>query len=178
MPQFIDDSTFGDYFTDFEHTAWRLETRRGYASDRAVEKYARFVAGEPLPDDSNRPWGTNIRVQTGLGKRVERVRVVDRPPTQGQLFLLAAAASNNAAGEDIRNMWRPRAEALALPTEDFWLFDSRRALLLHFDDEDEYLGSELIEDPAHIVRYCRFRDAAWHHATRREGFLAEVASLV
>ncbi|MEW1724068.1 DUF6879 family protein [Streptomyces sp. NPDC093109] len=177
MPQFIDDATFGDYFTGFEHTAWRLETRRGYASDRAGEKYACFVAGEPLPDNSDRPWAANIRVQTSLGKRVERVRLVDRPPTQGQLFLLAAAAGNNAAGEDIRNMWRPRAEALALPADDFWLFDSRRALLLHFDDEDEYLGSELIEDPARIVRYCRFRDAAWHYATRREEFLAEVASL-
>ncbi|MFJ2438915.1 MULTISPECIES: DUF6879 family protein [unclassified Streptomyces] len=176
MPKFIDDTAFADYFTEFEHTAWRLETRRGYASDRAGAKYARFLARETLPDDSDRPRGANIRVQTGLGKRVERVRIVDRPPTQGQLFLLAAAATNNAAGEDIRNLWRPRAEALGLPEEDFWLFDSRRALLLHFDDEDEYLGSELVEDPAHIVRYCRIRDAAWHHALRREDFLSEVAS--
>jgi hypothetical protein len=86
--------------------------------------------------------------------------------------------SNNAAGEDIRNLWRADAEKLGLPAEDFWLFDSRRALLLHFGDEDDYLGAELIEDPARIVRFCQVRDAAWHYAIRREEALAQVTSTV
>jgi hypothetical protein len=37
----------------FEHVAWRLETRRGYASDRAGEKYRRYVETEEIPDDSH-----------------------------------------------------------------------------------------------------------------------------
>lgn len=176
MTEFIDDTTFGSYFTDFEHTAWRLETRRGYASDRASEKYARFRAGEELPDDSARPWCVNVRDQTSLGKRIERVRVVDQPPTPEQLFLLAGAATNNAAGEDIRNLWRTDADKLQLPAQDVWVFDSRRALLLHFDDQDGYLGAELVEDPVRIVRCCQIRDAAWHHAIPRDQFLSQVAS--
>lgn len=178
MPVFIDDDTFGGYFTDFEHTAWRLETRRGYASDRESAKYARYLADKQVPDDGGRPWCTNVRAQVGQGKRIERVRIVDRPPTLEQLFLLAAAESNNAAGEDIRNLWRTDAEKFQLPQEDVWLFDSRRALLLHFDDEDGYLGAELIDDPARIVRYCQIRDAAWHHAIQREMFVSQVASAV
>ncbi|MFF5004116.1 DUF6879 family protein [Streptomyces phaeochromogenes] len=178
MPEFIDDTTFGAYFEEFEHTAWRLETRCGYASDRAGDKYRQYLVTGEVPDDSHRPWCANIRAQTAQGKRIERVRIVDTPPTSEQLFLLAAAASNNAAGEDIRNLWRMDAGKAGLPSEDFWLFDSRRALALHFDDEDEYLGAELVENPTRIVRFCQIRDAAWHYAIRREEFVAQVASTV
>lgn len=177
MPQFIDDATFGDYFRTFAHTAWRLETRTGYASDRAGERYARFLRGEPLAAKSS-DWDANVRAQTRDGKRIERVRLVDDPPTDEQRFLLASAVANIAAGEDIRNMRRADADGLGLPAEDFWLFDSRRALLLHFNDGDDYLGAELIEDPARIVRYCQIRDAAWHHALRRKDFIEQVRSPV
>uniref|UniRef100_A0AAU2V9K1 DUF6879 domain-containing protein n=1 Tax=Streptomyces sp. NBC_00003 TaxID=2903608 RepID=A0AAU2V9K1_9ACTN len=176
MPQFIDDATFGDYFHAFEHTAWRLETRRGYASDRRSPRWARWQSGEDISLYSGSAWRDNISAQVAAGKRFERVRLVDEPPTEGQLFLLASAVGNNAAGEDIRNLWRSEAQKLKLPAEDFWLFDSRLALLLHFDDADEYVGAELVEDPVRIVRYCQVRDAAWHHAIRRDDFAARVAS--
>ncbi|MEU8983050.1 DUF6879 family protein [Streptomyces sp. NPDC058251] len=178
MPQFIDDDTFGSYFEEFEHSAWRLESRRGYGSDRAGEKYRRYLETGDVPDDSKRPWCVNVRAQTAQGKRIERVRIVDNPPTWEQRFLLAAAAINNAAGEDIRNLWRTDADKAGLPAEDFWLFDSSRALVLHFDDADEYLGAELVEDPDRIARFCQIRDAAWHYAIRREEFAAQVASTV
>ncbi|MEU7048060.1 DUF6879 family protein [Streptomyces eurythermus] len=176
MPQFISDDTFGSYFETFEHTAWRLETRRGYGSDRAGERYRQFLATGTVPTDLHRPWCVNVSAQTAQGKRIERVRIVDEPPTSEQLFLLASAATNNQAGEDIRNLWRADAEKLRLPTVDFWLFDSRRALVLHFTDSDEYLGAELVADPARIVGFCQIRDAAWHYAIPREEFVVQVAS--
>lgn len=178
MPEFIDDATFGNYFEEFEHTAWRLETRRGYASDRSSQKWQRFLKGEDISSDPSSAWRANVRAQVACGKRIERVRIVDSPPTEEQLFLLASAAGNNAAGEDIRSLWRADAEKLRLPAEDFWLLDSRQALVLHFDEGDGYLGSELVSDPARIVAFCQARDAAWHHAIRREDFAAQVASTV
>ncbi|WP_019548150.1 DUF6879 family protein [Streptomyces sulphureus] len=173
MPDFIDDSTFGEYFENFAHTAWRLETRRGYASDREGERYQLFLAGR-LPLDTTRPWCINVQKQTAQGKRFERVRVVDDPPTEEQRFLFEGAASNNQAGEDIRNMWRSDAERAGLPAEDFWLFDSRFALRMHFDAADEYLGADLVEDPAEVLRYCQIRDAAWHFAVSRDAFRAHI----
>ncbi|AEY90759.1 hypothetical protein SHJG_5491 [Streptomyces hygroscopicus subsp. jinggangensis 5008] len=178
MPDFIDDDTFGSYFETFEHTAWRLETRRGYGSDRASERYRQFVETGTVAKDVHRPWCANVTAQAAQGKRIERVRIVDHPPTPEQLFLLASAASNNEAGEDIRNLWRADAEKLRLPAVDFWLFDSRLALVLHFDSDDEYLGAELVDDPVRIVQFCQIRDAAWHYAISREEFAAQVASTV
>lgn len=176
MPEFIDDSTFGTYFETFQRTAWRLETRRGYASDRQSPNWARWKAGENVSHDPGSAWHENVQRQTAAGKRFERIRLVDDPPTDGQLFLLARAPINEAAGEDIRNLWRAGAERLRLPAVDFWLFDDHHALVLQFDDADTYLGAERVDDPERIAEFCRFRDTAWPHAIRRADFAPQVAS--
>jgi hypothetical protein len=37
VPRLIDLDAFGKLFTTFKHTAWRLETRRRYASDEGTD---------------------------------------------------------------------------------------------------------------------------------------------
>ncbi|MET9255689.1 DUF6879 family protein [Streptomyces sp. NPDC003717] len=175
----IDLEEFGGLFGTFEHTAWRLETRRRYASDETNDRWRQFVeTGEVGADWANalevRPFRDAIRAQTQQGKRVERVRIVDQPATLGQRYLLNSAKWNIGFGEDIRNLWRADAERLRLPAEDFWLFDSRLIALLRFDDDDQLTHVDLITEPAEVVRCCVVRDAAWHHAVTRDQFLAEM----
>ena len=165
-------------FRDFKHTAWRLETRRGYASDRNSPKWARFLAGEDIARDPDNAWRENVREQTAQGKRFERVRLVDEPLTQGQEFLLASALSNVVAGEDIRNLTRARAQELRLPDRDFWLFDSKILARFAFDDDDTTLGVYVTEDPTEVLAACQARDSAWHHAVRTEEFARRVRSTV
>ena len=172
----IDLDSFGRLFTQFEHTAWRLETRRRYASDEATDTYAQFIRGESVDwDETDSEWCANRREQTALGKRIERVRIVDNPPTTGQLYLLDNARRNSSVGERIMNLRRAEADRLNLPAEDFWLFDSRMVALLVFDDADDLTGVELITEPAEVVRYCMVRDAAMHHAVPYEEFAAGLA---
>jgi hypothetical protein len=170
--------SISNLFPDFKHSAWRLETRRDYASDRNSPKWPRFLAGEDIAHDPGNAWRENVRAQTALGKRFERVRLVDQPPTQGQEFLLASAPSNVAAGEDIRNLTRAQAQELRLPNYDFWLFDSKILARFAFDDEDTTLGVYVTEDPAEVLAACQARDAAWHHAVRTEEFAGRVRSTV
>ncbi|CAL9443924.1 DUF6879 family protein [Streptomyces sp. enrichment culture] len=172
----IDLAEFGKLFETFEHTAWRLETRRRYASDETADTYAQFVAGNPVEWDYHDAWSKKVRAQTSQGKRFERVRLVDNPPTTGQLYLLDNAKRNCAVGEDIRSLWREEADRLRLPAEDFWLFDSRYAALLMFDDDDNLLGAEIITEPAAVNRYAQIRDAAWHHAVKYDEFAAGLAT--
>ncbi|TQJ52628.1 DUF6879 family protein [Streptomyces sp. SLBN-115] len=172
----IDLDRFGRLFTQFEHTAWRLETRRRYASDEATDTYAQFIGGESVDwDETDSEWCANRREQSALGKRIERVRIVDNPPTTGQLYLLDNARRNSSVGESIMNLWRADADRLNLPSEDFWLFDSRMVALLEFDDADNLAGVELITEPAEVVRYSMVRDAAMHHAIPYEEFAAGLA---
>ncbi|MCZ0979406.1 hypothetical protein O1L60_10655 [Streptomyces diastatochromogenes] len=169
VPQWIGFDEFDGMFTSLKHSAWRLETRRRYAWDEQQDTYRQFAAGEPVEWDLDDPWCRERREQTALSKRFERVRVVDEPPTPGQLYLADNARRNRAAGEDIRTLTRAQADELRLPAEDFWIFDSRVVALLHFNEADEMTGVELITNPVEVLRYCQFREAAWHHAVPSDG---------
>ncbi|MFE4058283.1 DUF6879 family protein [Streptomyces sp. NPDC059096] len=176
VQKLIDPEEFGRLFETFEHSAWHLETRRSYASDREDPGYAEFLATGAAPWDLDSEWCVNIRRQTADGKYVGRVRVVDNPPTEGQLFLLDYAKCNAATGEDVRNLWREDAERHRLPAEDFWIFDSRWVAVLRFDAEDAFQDVEVITEPAEVLRYCQVRDAAVHGSVPYDEFAAQLAA--
>ncbi|MFJ6519218.1 DUF6879 family protein [Streptomyces filamentosus] len=169
-------SEIGGLFTDFEHTAWRLETRRGYATDRNSPKWERWKAGTDVSAEPPNAWRENVRKQVAAGKRFERVRLVDEPPTEGQEFLLLTGLGNVASGEDIRNLTRAEVERLRLPSYDFWLFDSRTLVRFVFDEDDTTLGVVVSEDPAEVAAACQVRDAAWHHAVPTADYAKRVRS--
>ncbi|WP_037870311.1 DUF6879 family protein [Streptomyces sp. SPB074] len=164
VPQWISFEDFGGMFAKVKHSAWRLETRRRYAEDEATDTYAQFLAEGRVSWDLDDPWCVNRREQAALGKRFERVRVLDEPATEGQRYLLDNARRNTAVGERIHVLSRSRAVELDLPAEDFWLFDGRVVALLHFDAEDNMTGVELITNPVEVVRYAQVREAAEHFA--------------
>ncbi|MFD8782281.1 DUF6879 family protein [Kitasatospora sp. NPDC059599] len=175
-PKLIDLDEFENLFETFQYTTYRLETRRRYRSDEVSETYRQFTAGL-VPDwDLESPWCRSRREQSALGKRFERVRIMDNPPTVGQRYLLNNSERNGMVGEDIRYLWRADADRLGLPAEDAWLFDSRFIALLHFDADDNLTHVELITDPVRVARACQERDAAWHFAIPHHEFRAQVPS--
>ncbi|MFF4423930.1 DUF6879 family protein [Streptomyces sp. NPDC001549] len=176
VPRIIDLDAFGRLFENFEHTAWRLETRRRYASDEATDTYAQFLRGESPSWDMETAWSTTIRQKASGGATVGRVRVVDSHPTPGQRYLMAHTEKNIALGEEIRNLWRADAERLRLPTEDFWIFDSRLVAVLNFDEGDNLLDVELVTEPVEVNRCAQVRDTAWHYAVSCGTFAAALAA--
>nr|WP_098892285.1 DUF6879 family protein [Streptomyces sp. or3] len=176
MPDVVPAARILDFFrAGFEHTAWRLETRREYAADQGSEEYQQFLQGVAPPLDDGGPWFTNARAQTADGRRIERVRLVDEPPTDNQRYLLATTPANLAAGEDIRYLYRAEADAIGLTDAgDFWLFDSR--VLARFNWTDPERRMELTTDPEQVVWACQVRDAAWHYAVPYGDFTVRVPS--
>ncbi|MGW8953036.1 DUF6879 family protein [Streptomyces sp. NPDC055709] len=165
-------------FAEFEHTAFRLETRRGYATDRQGARFQAFMRGIDPQLEPNHPWNVNVREKTTAGARFSRVRIIDEPPTDGQRFLMATAAGNVAAGEDIRVLPRAEAQRLELPDHDLWLFDSHTLVRMHIDDTDTTIGVELVDDQAKVLAACRARDAAWPLAVPTAEVWAQVRSSV
>ncbi len=90
-PELVPFKEISHLFSEFRHTAWRLETRTGYASDRNSPKWARWVAGEDISTEPDNAWRDNVRAQVAQGKRFERVRLVDEPATQGRSSSLRRA---------------------------------------------------------------------------------------
>lgn len=168
-----DPDDFLRLFSEFTHTAYRLEVRRAYGVPDEDIPFQRFLAGEDPGVDWLRPWLDLMARQTGQGKRVERVRVVDEPPSDYLRWEIANTPHNLGAGEDIRYLSRPRAVSLGLPDYDYWVFDSSLLVQLRFaEDSDRFLGFETSEDPAELVRHAQWRDAAWHYALTFESYRA------
>jgi len=147
--------------------------RERYNAPREVESLQKFLAGTPDNLEFAASWVTSIHEATSAGRRFTRVRVVNVPLSDYSRFGLWAARFTTDAGEDIRYLERGQAEAAHLPNYDYWLFDSRKLVRMHFGDDDRFLGGEIIEDPAEIVSHNYWRDAAWHHAERRDDFGAK-----
>ncbi len=132
-----------DFGKLFDHTAFRLETRDEHKSSNESEALRRFVAGEPVDMGWFQNWLTMIREATAAGRCFSRVRVVSTPLTDYSRFGVFCSGHTNAAGEDIRYLTRD--QAVDLPDYDYWLFDSRKLVRMHFDEDENFLGGEIVE---------------------------------
>lgn len=150
-----------------------MEVRDRYNAPREVESFKKFLAGEPDDLAWAGTWFSMIREATAEGRRFSRVRVVSLPLTDYSRFGLWASSFTNAAGEDIRYLTRDQADDAGLPQHDYWLFDSRKLAMMHFGEDDRFLGTEIVEELTEIVKHSYWRDAAWHHAVRRDNFDTE-----
>jgi len=159
---------FNRLFRYFKHTAWRLEVQPVYLVDYEQESVRRYLAGTPQPVTEIPPyvqWLDDIRAVTSEGKRVERVRVLEEPPTDYQRWEAWAGKWNVTAGEVIRYIPRSRAVEVGLPLEyDWWLFDSLRLARMHFDPDGRPMGGEIITDPEIVLQHCAWRDLAVHYS--------------
>jgi hypothetical protein len=120
-----------------------------------------------------RDWLAMLQEATREGRRFARVRVVSFPLSDYNRWGYVIAQHNIAAGEDIRYITSEQARETGLPNHDYWLFDSRKLLRMHFDEDDRFVGGEIIENSAEIVQHNYWRDAAWHYAVRRDEFATE-----
>jgi hypothetical protein len=147
--------------------------RDSYYAPYEQESLRKFLDGEGDDLPWMQSWLDMLRGHTADGRRFARVRVVGMPLTDYSRFGVWCAQFTNGAGEDIRYLARDQAQAEKLPAHDYWLFDSRKLVQMRFDDEDHFLGGEIINDPAMVVQHNYWRDAAWHRAVRRDDFAAE-----
>lgn len=148
-----------------------METRDQYNSPREAEAYRKFLAGD-RDASYHENWLNMVRQATAEGRLFSRVRVVSLPLTDYVQFGMWIAGFTREAGDDIRYL--TREQATELPQYDYWLFDSRKLVKMHFGDDDRFVGGEVIEDPAVIVEHNYWRDAAKHHATTRDEFVARL----
>jgi hypothetical protein len=131
------------------------------------------LAGEP--DASyHENWLNMVREATAEGRLFSRVRVVSFPLTSYTRFAMWVAGYTREAGDDIRYLTRDQADTARLPKHDFWLFDSSRLVIMHFSEDDRFIGAEVIEDPSVIVEHNYWRDAARHHAIIPDEFCHQV----
>lgn len=165
MSELLTGADFDALFTSFDRTAVRLEARDQYQIHGEQEPFRRWLAGEPDDLAWFRPWLDMVAGRTARGLSFERVRVVPEPLTDYLRWELWGCQFNVEAGEQISYLPREQADELGLPRLDYWLFDNERVALLHFADNDELLGAEIITDESELERYRSWWTVA-HGAAR------------
>lgn len=159
---------FNHLFRYFADSAVRLEVQPVYTVADERETVAEYLAGEPRPVTEfpfYKTWLDRIRQVTSQGRQVERVRVVDLPPTDYQLWEAWAGQYNTAAGERIAYLPRTRAVEIGLPVDDdWWMFDSEKVAIMRFGSDGEPHGGEIVSDPQVVARHLAWWELAVKHA--------------
>lgn len=167
-------SDFQKVLAGCTRSAVHLEMRDGYAVGGETGRFAKWRAGERHdPADRAswwRPWLTLIEETVGRGVEVRRARIVSLPASEYIRFEHEGTFTNVAAGEQIR--WLPRRQAsdLALPGNDFWLFDGTLVLVNHFTGDGNPTEKEWSSDPA-LAKLCATAfEAVWERAVPHDEF--------
>ena len=121
-----------DLFTSFQREALHLEMRDSYGTAAELPHLARWQAGEPDDTDWLQPWLDTVRAGRRAGKVFRRARIVSEPISDYQQWVLKDSHLFVEAGEDIRWVPRSRVSMIALPGNDFWLFDDEIVVFLIF----------------------------------------------
>jgi hypothetical protein len=144
---------FDRLFRSVAHSAVHLEMRDDYGGSSPA-----FAAWrERRPYDRSGPdaaWHALVGSVIQRGVTVRRARIISEPASDYIRFEYEVTpAANLAAGELVR--WLPRAKAsdLALPGNDFWLFDGTSVLFNYFSGDGAPAGTELRDEPA-VVKLC------------------------
>jgi hypothetical protein len=158
---------FADEFNRFSATAFRLELQPAYVEPVEAETLAKFLAGhpeEPTCVPAIKQWLDQVAAMAQEGRHIERVRVHEDPPTDYQRWERWAGRWNVEAGEKIHYLTREHAEAAGLlpgaGDVDWWLFDSKRLIVMRFDEDHHRISNELVTDQDSIQRACAWRDLA------------------
>lgn len=166
--------SFADLIRSVEHSALHLEMRDVYTVDNEEQPFTDWKNGHRLdPDDRAswwRPWLDLVQEVTAKGVAVRRARIVSEPLSEYSRYLHSFTFTNTAAGEEIRWLPRRNASDLALPGNDFWLFDGRLVQFNVFDGEGRWVHTDETDLPA-VAQLCASAfEAVWERATPHEKF--------
>ncbi len=165
---------FSELLAGCRESAVHLEMRDHYDDPDEAPRVAAWKAGH-RPDPGNRaswwrPWLDMVAETVERGVEIRRARIVSEPVSEYTRYLYDGTFTNIAAGEQIRWLPRQQASDLALPGNDFWLFDGRLVRFGYFSGEGTYLGDEVTDEPA-VAKLCGDAfESVWARATPHEDY--------
>jgi hypothetical protein len=153
----------------FNQEAYRLELFDFYESPH----YRRWQAGEAYDRSA---WDTMLAQGRRTGRVVRRVHVIPQQLTDYLRHELDYYRGSVAAGEDVRLLPREQAAGLDLPEFDYWLFDSRVAAFLDYDQAGICTSVRMSDSPQVVADCIRWRDSALSRAISLSEFQAGAAA--
>lgn len=163
--------TFTELLNACQHSAVHLELRDAYAPTERFEAWRR---GDRIDWEDRASWWDSylqtIADTVGRGVVIRRVRIVSEPVSEYIRWEHYVTRELIEAGEQVG--WLPRrlTTTLALPGNDYWLFDGRLARVHHFDGDGAVVDDEFTEDPATVKHLADAFETVWDLAVPHDRF--------
>ncbi len=129
-----------------------------------------LVAGwKPNPEtqaecEGTSPANGSVPDTVARGVVIRRARVISEPVSDYIRWEQDVTHANVTAGEEVRWLPRRRATAVALPGNDFWLFDDDLLRVHHFSGDGAVVEDEITADPEAVKLCSAAFEAVWERA--------------
>lgn len=160
----ITEEEFDQLLHRFEHESIHLETRDAYGTAIELPYMAKWAAGEADDLEWLQDWCATVRGHVANGRPVRRARIVSEPLSDYQRWSHSIAHPMVDAGEDIR--WVPRrlVSSVAMPGNDYYLFDDHLVVFLIYAGNGLAIDRVTSTGPSDI-ELCRTAfEAVWQFA--------------
>jgi hypothetical protein len=163
--------TFADLLAGCTRSAVHLELRDRYDDNPRIEAWRQ---GSRFDWRDRKSWWTDyhqaIEDAVSRGVIVRRVRIVSEPVSEYIRWEHYTTTAIVLAGERVRWMPRRRTTDIALPGNDFWLFDGSLLRVHHFDGDGNVVEDELTTDPRSIALCASAFDSVWERAVAHDQY--------
>jgi hypothetical protein len=131
-----------------------FETRDAYGTETELPHMAKWRAGEPDDYAWMESYANTVRRHVAAGRSLRRAKIVSEPLSEYQRWAYAISPYLVDAGE--QNGWVPRSRVseIAIPGNDFWLFDDRLVVFLHYSGDGLNTDLTTSTDPD-VITLCR-----------------------
>lgn len=157
----ISKADFDQLLRTFERASIHLEIRDAYGTAVELPHMAKWAAGEPDDLKWLEDWCTLLRRHVRAGRSVRRARIVSEPLSDYQRWSFSVAHPMVDAGEDIR--WVPRrlVSTVAIPGNDFYVFDDRLVVFLIYAGNGLNSDFRTSTDPTDVALCRSAFEAVW-----------------
>lgn len=160
--------SFSELMESAQRSAVFLQMRDVYNVSREAEDFANWQrTGQREMDPGSEYWESwvdEVSQAVARGVAIRRARIVSEPVSDSIRYMHAGAVVNVNAGEQVRWLPRRRASDIALPGNDFWLFDDRLIRWNHFAGDGDVTVHEDSDDPATAKLCADAFEAVWARA--------------
>ncbi|MCQ8829271.1 DUF6879 family protein [Streptomyces malaysiensis] len=146
-------------FRDFRSEAWRLETLPAYKVPQEEEEIRAYLAGERIdPHTHSNEYTEDLKRIRRTGKSKGRVHIVTRPLSTYLRYEFMHYRPHAWAGEDIRIMDVTDRENPLACVQDFWIFDKKEVVLMHYQADGTQISREVHE--GNVTPYLEYQRIA------------------
>lgn len=165
---------FDELMANCTRSAIHLEMRDQYAVTDEVDEFTTWLStGQTNSDPASEHWAPWVDLVSGAVARgvvVRRARIISEPVTDYIRYEHAGTVVNIASGEQVRWLPRRRASDIALPGNDFWLFDGHLIRWGYFSGDGASVGHELSDDVSAAKLCAQAFEAVWERATPHDQY--------